>query len=87
MKPDLHPWAGDLSQLFVEVWLRLARGVYDRHAPARHPILRVVGLVEEGHSHRSAAAQFRVSIKFVNDVVILKRGPWATAAVMESSRS
>jgi transposase len=34
---------------------------------------RVVDFVEEGHTHRSAAAQFRVSIKFVNDMVILKR--------------
>lgn len=34
---------------------------------------RVVGFVEEGHSHRSAAARFRVSVKFVNDMVILKR--------------
>jgi transposase len=35
--------------------------------------LRVVGFVEEGHSHRSAAARFLVSVKFVNDMVILKR--------------
>ena len=34
---------------------------------------RVVGFVEEGHSHRAAAARFRVSVKFVNDMVILKR--------------
>ena len=34
---------------------------------------RVVDFVEEGHSHRSAAARFRVSVKFVNDMVILKR--------------
>jgi transposase len=34
---------------------------------------RVVAFVEEGHSHRSAAARFRVSVKFVNDMVILKR--------------
>ena len=34
---------------------------------------RVVDFVAEGHTHRSAAAQFRVSIKFVNDMVILKR--------------
>ena len=34
---------------------------------------RVVAFVEEGHSHRVAAAQFRVSVKFVNDMVILKR--------------
>lgn len=41
-----------------------------------HPIelrQRVVTYVEEGHSHRSAAARFRVSVKFVNDMVILKR--------------
>lgn len=34
---------------------------------------RVVVFVEEGHSHRAAAAHFRVSVKFVNDMVILKR--------------
>lgn len=34
---------------------------------------RVVDFVEEGHTHRATAAQFRVSIKFVNDMVILKR--------------
>lgn len=34
---------------------------------------RVVDFVEEGHTHRAAAAQFRVSIKFVNDMVLLKR--------------
>jgi pyridoxamine 5'-phosphate oxidase len=39
MKPDPHPWATDLSRLYAEVWLRLVRGVHDRHAPARHPTL------------------------------------------------
>ena len=34
---------------------------------------RVVDFVEEGHTHRSAAAQFLVSIKFVNDMVLSKR--------------
>jgi len=34
---------------------------------------RVVAFVEEGNTHRSAAAQFRVSVKFVNDMVNLKR--------------
>jgi len=34
---------------------------------------RVVDFVEEGHTHRAAAAQFRVSIRFVNDMVLLKR--------------
>lgn len=41
-----------------------------------HPMelrVRVVGFVEEGHSHRAAAARFRVSVKLVNDMVILKR--------------
>ena len=41
-----------------------------------HPLAlreRVVAFVEEGNSHRSAAARFRVSVKFVNDMVILKR--------------
>ena len=41
-----------------------------------HPLaLRecVVACVEEGHSHRAATAQVRVSVKFVNDMVILKR--------------
>lgn len=41
-----------------------------------HPIElreRVVGFVEEGHTHRASAAHFRVSPRFVNDMVILKR--------------
>jgi transposase len=41
-----------------------------------HPIAlreRVIAFVEEGHSHRAAAKRFRVSVKFVNDMVILKR--------------
>lgn len=41
-----------------------------------HPIelrRRVVDFVEEGHSHRAAAAHFRVSVKFVNDMVKLKK--------------
>lgn len=41
-----------------------------------HPIElreRVVALVEEGSTHRAAAAHFRVSVKFVNDMVRLKR--------------
>ncbi|KZL28944.1 helix-turn-helix domain-containing protein [Pseudovibrio sp. WM33] len=41
-----------------------------------HPMAlreRVVAFVEEGHSHRAAAARFRGSVRFVNDLVILKR--------------
>src|SRR5690606_3493523 len=41
-----------------------------------HPIelrRRVVDFVEEGHSHRTTAAHFRVSVRFVNDMVKLKR--------------
>ena len=42
MTADPHPWACDLEQLNAEVWLRLTRGVHDRHAPARHPTLATV---------------------------------------------
>jgi transposase len=41
-----------------------------------HPIelrSRVVAFVEEGHGHREAARHFRVSPRFVNNMVILKR--------------
>ena len=41
-----------------------------------HPMelrTRVVDFVEEGNTHRATAAHFRVSIKFVNDMVKLKR--------------
>ena len=44
--------------------------------PKPHPIelrIRVVDHVKEGHGHRETAAHFRVSIKFVNDMVKLKR--------------
>lgn len=47
-----------------------------------HPIElreRVVAFVEEGNTHRSSAARFRVSIKFVNDMVKLKRETGALA--------
>ena len=41
-----------------------------------HPMAlreRAVALVEEGHTHTATAGQLRVSIKFVNDMVKLKR--------------
>jgi transposase len=41
-----------------------------------HPIelrARVVAFVEEGNTHREAARHFRVSPRFVNNMVILKR--------------
>jgi len=41
-----------------------------------HPIElreRVVAFVEAGHTHRAAADHFRVSPRFVNNMVILKR--------------
>ncbi|MFV0291884.1 MAG: transposase, partial [Paracoccus sp. (in: a-proteobacteria)] len=41
-----------------------------------HPIelrQRVVDHVSEGNTHRSAAARFRVSVKFVNDMVKLAK--------------
>jgi len=39
-----------------------------------HPIelrVRVVAFVKEGHSHREAARHFRVSPRFVNNMIIL----------------
>ena len=47
-----------------------------------HPIElrgRVVAFVEEGNSHREAARHFRVSPRFVNNMVILKRASGALA--------
>ena len=41
-----------------------------------HPIelrTRVVAFVDEGHGHREAARHFRVSPKFVNDLIKLRR--------------
>ena len=41
-----------------------------------HPIElrdRVVSYVEDGYTHRAAAIHFRVSPRFVNNMVILKR--------------
>lgn len=41
-----------------------------------HPVelrTRVIGYVDEGHGHRQAARHFRVSPKFVNDLVRLRR--------------
>lgn len=37
------------------------------------PRERVVAFLKEGHSHQAAAARFRVSEKFVNDLVTLQR--------------
>lgn len=39
MTTDPHPWAAGLETLHAQVWTRLVRGVGDRHAPARHPVL------------------------------------------------
>ena len=47
-----------------------------------HPMAlreRAVALVEDGHTHTAAARQLRVSIKFVNDMVRLKRETGALA--------
>ena len=47
-----------------------------------HPVelrQRVVDFVTEGNTHRSAAARFRVSVKFVNDMVKLKRATGSLA--------
>ncbi len=39
---------------------------------------RVVGFVDEGHGHREAARHFRVSPKFVNDMIKLR---WETGGL------
>lgn len=41
---------------------------------------RVVAYVDEGHGHREAARHFRVSPKFVNDLVKLRRETGSLAA-------
>lgn len=44
--------------------------------PKAHPIElreRVVTHVDAGYSHRKTAAHFRVSVKFVNDMIKLRR--------------
>ncbi|HKL69197.1 hypothetical protein [Salibaculum sp.] len=40
---------------------------------------RFVDFIEEGNTHRATAAHFRVSVKFVNDMVKLKRETGALA--------
>jgi len=48
-----------------------------------HPMelrTRVVAYVDEGHGHREAARHFRVSPKFVNDLVKLRRETGSLAA-------
>lgn len=42
MTPSLHPWATDLSEIYIQVWTRLLRGVRDRRAPTRHPTMATV---------------------------------------------
>ncbi len=42
MAHEPHPWASSLVELYAQVWTRLARGVVDRRAPARHPTLSTV---------------------------------------------
>jgi len=57
--------------------------------PKPYPIelrTRVVEHVGEGHSHRSTAVHFRVSIKFVNDMVKLKRETGQLAAKTNPGR-
>jgi transposase len=55
-----------------------------------HPLAlraRVVAFVEEGNGHREAARHFRVSPKFVNDMVRLKRETGRLAPKPQGSRS
>lgn len=40
----MDDWQHDLGATLDQVWARLARGVADRKAPARHPVLASMGL-------------------------------------------
>ena len=54
-----------------------------------HPIElreRVIAFVEQGHTHRAAADQFRVSPRFVNNMVILKRETRSLEAKQQGRR-
>ena len=54
-----------------------------------HPIElreRVVAFVEEGHSNRDAARHFRVSPRFVNNMMILHRETGSLAAKPQGRR-
>ncbi|WP_245883730.1 pyridoxamine 5'-phosphate oxidase family protein [Hasllibacter halocynthiae] len=39
---DRFPWAAELDGLHAKVWERLARGVHDARAAARHPVLATI---------------------------------------------
>ncbi len=47
MTTDPFAWVQSLDTLFDQIWVRLSRGVHDRHAPARHPTLATV--TAQGH--------------------------------------
>lgn len=42
MTQDPHSWAQTLDGLFNQAWVRLIRGVHDRHTATRHPTLASV---------------------------------------------
>ena len=61
-------------------WVRCdslpSRQIWGLQMGKAHPIelrTRVVAFVDEGHGHREAARHFRVSPKFVNDLIKLRR--------------
>ena len=48
---------------------------------------RVIAFVEEGHGNREAARHFRVSPRFVNDMVILKRDSGGLLPKVQGNRA
>lgn len=42
MSNDPFEWAGSLEGILTQVWVKLVRGVNDRHSAARHPTLTTV---------------------------------------------
>jgi pyridoxamine 5'-phosphate oxidase len=93
MTTDPHPWAGDLEALCAQVWTRLARGVADRHAPARHPVFATVspeGMPEARTVVLRAADAAAGTLDIHTDlrsakVAALRTTPWAALHVWDPS--
>lgn len=74
-------WFEDLETLHDEIWRRLERGVADRHAPARHPVLATEAIGGGGEARivvlRAVSAE---------DAVLEMHTDTATAKVGELAR-
>ncbi len=92
MSADPHPWARTLEGLHAQGWARLARGVQDRHAAARHPTLATVSA--EGRPQARTVVlrgveRARATLKVYTDlqsakVAELRASPFAALHVWDS---